>query len=72
VIFLLEENGFQRPLDVIRLSDEERAEILRKMRTDRLQRGGVPEYCKDLVDRDVIASERIEGVDARPWIRSST
>jgi len=38
------------------------------MREERLSREGRAHPPKELIARDVIASERIEGVDARVWI----
>ena len=67
-VFMLEENGFYRSLDVIRMDDESRTEKLRKIREDLLRREGMPEPLREHVIRDVLASERIESVDARPWI----
>lgn len=67
-VFILEENGFCRPLEVIRMDEASRAEKLRRIREDRLKRQGEPELVREHVIRDVIASERIEGVDARPWL----
>jgi len=40
-----------------------------RIREDRLKRAGKFEPTPKQVARDVIASERIEGVDARLWIR---
>jgi hypothetical protein len=66
-VAFLETNGFCRTLEKIALADEERRRMLAKVREDRLRRGGKPEATA-LVARSVIASQRIEGVDARPWI----
>ena len=62
----LQDQGFCRSPNVIPLGDAERKDILSKARQDRLARRGKP--AANLVSRDVIASQRIEGVDARPWI----
>ena len=67
---LLESAGYAQPLGEIRLSDEQRAEALRRIRADRKARGGRQESGGH-VARSVIASERLEGVDARPWIRKT-
>jgi len=67
-VALLEQGGFQRPLDVIALSENERTEVYRRMRLDRLARKGSFAASAEAVSRDVVASERIEGVDARDWI----
>ena len=67
-VVLLEEHGFGRTVDTIALHHDARAQRLEKIREDRLRRGGLPAYSKELVRRSTIASERIEGVDARPWL----
>lgn len=67
-VALLEEGGFSRPFDVAQLSREDRAAILAGMRKERLGRSGRPVVSAELVGRNVIASARIEGVDARRWI----
>ncbi|MBX3466179.1 MAG: hypothetical protein KF878_04685 [Planctomycetes bacterium] len=66
-VALLEEQGFHRPIGVIELTDADRAERLAKIREDRFARRGAPASSSDLIDRDVVASQRIEGVDARQW-----
>lgn len=68
-IALLEEHGFGRTVETIRLSEEERRARLERIRQDRLERAGKPAYSPDLVRRSTVASERIEGVDARPWLK---
>ena len=65
-IALLEEHGFCRAVDVIRLAPEEQKAKLAKLREHRLSSS---EADTSLVQRDVIASQRIEGVEARPWFR---
>jgi hypothetical protein len=65
---LLESHGFCRNLDAVSLSDDERTEVLRKIREARLRR---TEAVVDLADREVIATQRIEGIDARTWVRQS-
>lgn len=67
-VVLLEQHGFCRDIETIRLSEGERARILQRLRADRLARNGQPRPDPVRVARDVIASERIEGVDARRWI----
>jgi len=69
VVFELEQHGFSRPPSAILLNEEDREGAYRRLRQRRLQRTGPPVVDPDLVERDVIASERIEGVDARAWIR---
>lgn len=67
-IALLEEHGFGRTLDTIALPEGQRSALLARIRRDRLERGGTPAYSREMVRRSTIASERIEGVDARPWL----
>ncbi len=67
-VALLEAHGFRRSVEALRLTDTERAERLRAIREERIARGGVPHSSPELVNRDVIASQRIEGIDARPWL----
>lgn len=68
-VALLEKQGYRRTVDKLRLTQEEEARMLEKIRAERIARGGKPHVEKDLVQRDVIASQRIEGIDARPWVR---
>lgn len=68
-VALLEEHEYARPLDTIRLEQESRDMMLRALRADRLVRAGewvTPSPA--LTIRNVVASERIEGVDARAWL----
>ncbi len=65
---ILEELGFARTLDAIRLPEADRQAIFDRMRADRVLRAGQPESNAEGVNREVIASERIEGIDARRWI----
>jgi hypothetical protein len=65
----LEARGHCRAPEDLGLSDEARAALYRRLRDDREGRGGEPEFSAAHVARDAIASERIEGVDARPWLR---
>ncbi len=67
-VALLEQGAFRRPLDVIALSDRDRSEVYSRMRLDRLARKGSFTPSAEMVSRDAVASERIEGVDARGWI----
>lgn len=67
--FELEQDGFNRAPSAITLTEEDRESTYQRLRDRRLHRSGAPNVDPDLVDRDVIASERIEGVDARAWIR---
>ena len=68
-VFELEQDGFGRAQSAIVLTDTERDAIYQRLRNRRLQEHTRHEIDPDLIDRDVIASERIEGVDARAWIR---
>lgn len=67
-VALLEEHGFRRSVDGLRLAAEARRERLRRIREDRLARGGHPVLSIAYVVRDVIANQRIEGIDARAWL----
>lgn len=67
-VALLEENGFRRSVEDLRLGDAARQERLRLIRADRLRRGGEPAASEAQICRDVVASQRIEGIDARPWL----
>ena len=53
---------------IFRMTDVERTEKLGKIREDRLRRHGRPVLDENRVARDVIASLRLAGVDATPWI----
>ncbi len=61
----LEELKIVRPLDVLRLTESDRRQRLARLRADRLARRGEPAFDPEAVRRDVIASQRIEGIDAR-------
>ena len=67
-VALLEAHGFSRSIEALALSEEERRAIYARIRMDRLARRGVPQWSAESVARDAIASERLEGVDARAWI----
>lgn len=64
----LEEVGFGRKLEAIVLDESERQLIFGRMRDDRVRRLGIPETSSEAIHREVVASERIEGIDARRWI----
>jgi len=65
----LDEHGFARTVDKIKLDDDERARVLEAMRRDRIERKGLaPPNAHDVAVRTVIASQRIEDVDARRWL----
>lgn len=68
-VFELEQDGYSRALSVIALAPPERDAVFERLRRRRLESPGAPTVDPDLVERDVIASERIESVDARAWIR---
>jgi uncharacterized phage-associated protein len=68
-VVFLETNGYARPLSKIALSDDERAVKLAAMREERLKRNGKPVDSRDSVKRSVIATQHLEGVDARPWMK---
>jgi hypothetical protein len=65
----LEEVGYCRSLETIEIPDAERVTMLARVRAEREKRAGQPQPERSRVVRDVIASQRIEGVEARPWIR---
>jgi hypothetical protein len=66
----LEAHGFRRAVDGLRLADDARTERLRVIRAERQSRAGLPGADPGLVARDVVASQRIEDIDARPWLRT--
>jgi len=65
----LEAHGYARPLEVIRLEEPRRAQLLAAIRR---QRQNDPRAWRspteDETARHAIASERIEGIDARRWL----
>jgi hypothetical protein len=66
---LLERHGFSRSLGTISLTPEERAKRISQMREERLKRDGKVAFDSARAVRDALASERLEGIDARPWIQ---
>jgi Mn-dependent DtxR family transcriptional regulator len=68
-IFDLEQDGFSRAPAAVALTEDEREAVYQRLRQHRLQHTGPPVVDQELVERDVIASERIAGVDARSWMR---
>lgn len=64
----LEDHGFARPPEVVTLDNAHRTSILARLRAERMKRSGRPHLDSDLVARDVIATQRIEGIDARRWL----
>jgi len=68
-IALLESRGFARSLSVIRLPADQRIERLNALRSQRMaKKSDPPRFARETIARDVIASERMEGIDARAWI----
>jgi hypothetical protein len=67
-VALLERLGFARSISSIRLGDEERAKLLERMAEDRKARQARPWVDPAHIQRDVLSTQRIESVDARPWI----
>lgn len=65
---MLDQGGFHRSLELIEMGDDASAKVYERMRADRLSRPRAFEPSAEMVARDVVASERIEGVDARRWI----
>lgn len=63
----LEKHGYCRTLDGLRLTDDARNARLAIIDRERTTATIGP--SRNLVSRDVIATQRIEGVDARPWVR---
>jgi len=68
-VALLEEHGYARPLEHVALSEDSRAGLYEQLRQDRLRRAGKPEVSPSRVARTVVASQRIEGIDARSWVQ---
>jgi hypothetical protein len=69
-VALLEEQGFRRSIREVRLQEAARNDKLRAIREERIARRGEPDLREDLVAREVIASQRIEDIDARPWLKT--
>jgi hypothetical protein len=67
-IALLEQANFVRDQAAVVLSNEQRIQLLGQIRAERIARQGAVQFDPDLLYRDVIASERIENVDARPLL----
>ena len=62
-----ERRGLWREAKV--LADAERQQMLAAIRQDRLVRAGRAEPDRERARRSTVASERIEGIDAREWLR---
>lgn len=67
-VWSLEAHGFSRTIERITLPDEERNSIYARMREDRIARGGKPHVDLQMARREAIATQRIEGIDARKWL----
>lgn len=65
---LLEAQAYSRTVDQLRLTPEQEAARYHAIRRDRLARSGRPARNDALVAREVIASQRIAGIDARRWL----
>lgn len=65
-VLLLERNGYCRPVSVIRLGERQRAEFASAF-ANRVLAGDTDE---SLVRRLVLATQRIEDVDARLWLKT--
>ncbi len=61
-------HGFSRPPATIELDPAHREALLARIRKERLARAGKASLDASLLVRDVVASQRIEGVDARRWL----
>ena len=68
---LIEKHGYCRPIESIELSSEERAAQLKRIRENRIRRGGKVTVSESEISSSVIASQRLEGVDARPWVTNA-
>ncbi len=71
-VALLEDHGYWRPLEQVALSQEKRSEYYARLREHRLNHADERSADPNRVARTVIASQRIEGVDARPWVELSS
>lgn len=67
LLLFFEQNGYVRPLGVITLDDTKRESLLTKLAADQA-RQGPGEVSDDLLRRELLATQRIEGIDARPWL----
>lgn len=67
-LILLEQYGYFRAGDAVRLPPDERKKVLSRLRAERLARDAAPSLDRRLAVRDVVASHRIEDLDARPWL----
>lgn len=69
-VALLEEHGYSRPLAQIALTERTRSDLYARLREHRRTRSGKLSADPNRVARTVVASQRIEGIDARPWMPS--
>lgn len=69
-VALLEDHGYWRPLENVALDEEARSALYDRLRQSRLARSGKPAPNASRTTRAVVASQRIEGIDARPWVDS--
>lgn len=70
-IVTLEEAGYARSIEHICLEESAREAILAGLRSDRMRRNGVPEVDLARVTRNVVASLRLSGIDARGWLNDT-
>ncbi len=68
-VALLEEHGFRRSVEALRLDPAARKARIAELAKERRLRSGAPIVDPAWVEREVIASQRIEDIDARPWLR---
>ncbi len=62
---LMDKHEIARPLSALRLPDAKRAEFLERIESDRAKRDGAPRNDPKQATRAALASQRLEGVDAR-------
>jgi hypothetical protein len=68
-LVFLDRHGYARGLKRVALGDAERDAAYAAMRRDRLvRRGASPAAARELAAINVVASQRIEDIDARRWI----
>lgn len=64
----LERHGYSRSLEALSLAEERRSQHYTSVRQERLARASAaPSLKREDIERDVVATERIEGVDVRRW-----
>jgi hypothetical protein len=66
-VALLEAHGFHRPVELIRLDPERRRQKLGAIARQVQTQVGMPS-SRDMLAREVVASQRLAGVDARAWV----